>query len=52
MALSSDRVYDLCVIGAGMWGSAAAYHASMFPDVSVCLIGTDEPTPQVNNDSS
>ncbi|XP_072014610.1 peroxisomal sarcosine oxidase-like [Amphiura filiformis] len=37
-------VYDICVVGAGLWGSAAAYHASMDPETKVCLIGPDEPT--------
>ena len=35
--------YDLCVIGAGLIGSAAARHASQNSNVKVCLIGPSEP---------
>lgn len=35
--------YDLVIIGSGMIGSAAAYHASKIPGKSVCLIGPPEP---------
>ncbi|XP_055948923.1 monomeric sarcosine oxidase-like [Argiope bruennichi] len=41
----AEMVYDLCVIGAGMFGSAAARHASANPSVKVCLVGPAEPTP-------
>lgn len=41
-----DRVYDLCVVGAGMFGTAAARHASAVAGVKVCLIGPDEPSPE------
>ena len=37
-------IYDLCIIGAGFFGSAAARHASGFPNMKICLIGLDEPT--------
>ncbi|CAL1281698.1 unnamed protein product [Larinioides sclopetarius] len=36
-------IYDLCIIGAGMFGSSAARHASANPCLKVCLIGPDEP---------
>ncbi|XP_055948444.1 uncharacterized protein LOC129981571 [Argiope bruennichi] len=35
--------YDLCIIGAGMFGSSAARHASANPCLKVCLIGPEEP---------
>lgn len=35
-------MFDLCVVGAGLIGSAAAKHASR--SSSVCLVGPDEPT--------
>lgn len=38
-----EIVYDLCVIGAGMVGSAAARHASINNDIKICLIGPQEP---------
>ena len=37
-------IYDLCIVGAGMFGSAAARHASANVGVKVCLVGPDEPT--------
>ncbi|GFV43355.1 DAO domain-containing protein [Trichonephila clavipes] len=37
--------YDLCIIGAGMFGSSAARHASTNPSLRVCLVGPNEPTP-------
>ncbi|XP_069101909.1 peroxisomal sarcosine oxidase-like isoform X2 [Argopecten irradians] len=36
-------MYDLCVVGAGMIGSAAARHASLQPNIRVCLVGPEEP---------
>jgi 2-polyprenyl-6-methoxyphenol hydroxylase-like FAD-dependent oxidoreductase len=36
-------VYDVCVVGAGMIGSAAARHASSSLGTKVCLIGPTEP---------
>ncbi|XP_061171965.1 uncharacterized protein LOC133181490 [Saccostrea echinata] len=36
-------LYDLCIVGAGMMGSAAARHASEKSGVKVCLIGPQEP---------
>ncbi|GFY59235.1 peroxisomal sarcosine oxidase [Trichonephila inaurata madagascariensis] len=36
--------YDLCIIGAGMFGSSAARHASTDPSLRVCLVGPNEPT--------
>ncbi|XP_023244154.1 uncharacterized protein LOC111642107 [Centruroides sculpturatus] len=35
--------YHLCIVGAGMIGSATARHASADPSLKVCLIGPDEP---------
>ncbi|XP_068243462.1 N-methyl-L-tryptophan oxidase-like isoform X2 [Palaemon carinicauda] len=43
MAALEGMVYDLVVIGSGMIGSAAAYHAAQIPGKSVCLIGPPEP---------
>ncbi|KAI8486572.1 hypothetical protein Bbelb_358070 [Branchiostoma belcheri] len=43
MSGAGGRVYDLCVVGAGMVGSAAARHASEDPGVGVCLVGPGEP---------
>ncbi|XP_019631121.1 PREDICTED: uncharacterized protein LOC109475024 [Branchiostoma belcheri] len=43
MSGAAGRVYDLCVVGAGMIGSAAARHASESPGVRVCLVGPGEP---------
>ncbi|XP_078668196.1 monomeric sarcosine oxidase-like isoform X2 [Branchiostoma floridae x Branchiostoma belcheri] len=43
MSGAGGRVYDLCVVGAGMIGSAAARHASEDPGVGVCLVGPGEP---------
>ena len=42
-----SSLYDVCVIGAGLWGSAAAYHLSLDPAIKVCLVGPNEPTPEV-----
>ena len=39
----SEFDYDLCVVGAGLIGSAAAKHASQLSPSSVCLIGPSEP---------
>ncbi|KAK3575878.1 hypothetical protein CHS0354_029827 [Potamilus streckersoni] len=39
-----DCLFDLCIVGAGMIGSAAAKHASFNPGLRVCLIGPDEPS--------
>lgn len=38
-----ETIYDLCIIGAGFFGSVAARHASGFPQLQICLIGLDEP---------
>ncbi|XP_077989571.1 uncharacterized protein LOC144443862 [Glandiceps talaboti] len=36
--------YDICIVGAGMIGSAAARHATLIsPSLKVCLIGPKEP---------
>ncbi|XP_033112508.1 peroxisomal sarcosine oxidase-like isoform X2 [Anneissia japonica] len=36
--------FDVCIVGAGTWGSAAAYHlTSGSHNLSVCLIGPEEP---------
>lgn len=42
----SETVYDLCIIGAGMFGSSAARYASADITLKVCLIGPNEPTPE------
>lgn len=42
-----DRSFDVCVIGAGLWGSAAARHLSQSPGMKVCLIGPEEPKKEV-----
>ncbi|GFV43054.1 peroxisomal sarcosine oxidase [Trichonephila clavipes] len=42
----SETVYDLCVIGAGMFGSSSARYASGNVALKVCLIGPSEPTPE------
>ena len=39
--------YDLCIVGAGMTGSAAARWATQHPGLRVCLLGPLEPTEQV-----
>lgn len=44
----ADCAYDICVVGAGLWGSAAAYHLAANPEIKVCLIGPNEPSEQVN----
>ncbi|XP_045215480.2 uncharacterized protein LOC123565756 [Mercenaria mercenaria] len=36
-------MYDLCIVGAGMIGSAAARHASITSGLNTCLIGPSEP---------
>ncbi|XP_038070801.1 uncharacterized protein LOC119739799 [Patiria miniata] len=38
----TGMVYDICIVGAGLWGSSAARHASL-PGRKVCLIGPSEP---------
>ncbi|XP_072037698.1 uncharacterized protein [Amphiura filiformis] len=40
----ADCFYDISIVGAGLWGSAAAYHLSVAPGIKVCLIGPNEPT--------
>ena len=43
--------YDIVVIGAGLIGSAAARHlASSFPELSVVVIGPDEPKDRKSHD--
>lgn len=39
-----NNIYDLCIVGAGMFGSAAARHASANVGVKVCLVGPEEPS--------
>jgi len=41
--MEGRQLYDLCVVGAGMIGSAAARHASGVGGTTVCLIGPEEP---------
>ncbi|XP_070542977.1 N-methyl-L-tryptophan oxidase-like isoform X2 [Ptychodera flava] len=41
---ANDMLYDLCIIGAGPMGSAAARHATLIePGLKVCVIGPKEP---------
>ncbi|WAQ95661.1 MTOX-like protein [Mya arenaria] len=44
-------MYDLCVVGAGMIGSAAAKYATRTPNTSVCLIGQSELKNRADNGS-
>lgn len=37
------NMYDLCIVGAGMVGSAAAKYASSDNKRQICLIGPNEP---------
>ncbi|XP_055948441.1 uncharacterized protein LOC129981570 [Argiope bruennichi] len=46
----AEDVYDLCIVGAGMFGSAAARHASTNSRLKVCLIGPREPTVEESKD--
>ncbi|XP_033630824.1 uncharacterized protein LOC117292780 [Asterias rubens] len=39
-------VYDVCIVGAGMWGSTAARYVSGHKDLTVCLVGPEEPSSQ------
>ncbi|XP_071486172.1 monomeric sarcosine oxidase-like [Diadema antillarum] len=41
-----STLYDICVVGAGMVGSAAAKWLSREPGIKVCLLGPQEPTPE------
>ncbi|KAG8189150.1 hypothetical protein JTE90_018442 [Oedothorax gibbosus] len=43
LLIRMDDMYDVCIVGAGMFGSAAARHVSANPSLRVCLIGPDEP---------
>ncbi|XP_070542986.1 peroxisomal sarcosine oxidase-like [Ptychodera flava] len=44
MANDIHKLYDLCIVGAGPMGSAAARHATLInPQLKVCLIGPKEP---------
>lgn len=36
-------MFQLVVVGAGLMGSAAAFHASQLSNISVCLVGPPEP---------
>lgn len=40
--MGSDCLFDLCIVGAGMFGSAAARHASADSELKTCLIGPAE----------
>ncbi|XP_006823773.1 monomeric sarcosine oxidase-like [Saccoglossus kowalevskii] len=43
-------VYDLCIVGAGLIGSAAARHATIIsPAAKICLIGPKEPVNLAEN---
>ena len=37
------KMYDLCIVGAGLIGSAAARHASQIHGKKICVIGPTEP---------
>lgn len=39
----SEDIYDLCIVGAGIFGCAAARYASANPSLKICLIGLEEP---------
>ncbi|XP_071499478.1 monomeric sarcosine oxidase-like [Diadema antillarum] len=41
-----STLYDICIVGAGMVGSAAAKWLSREPGIKVCLLGPQEPTPE------
>ncbi|XP_063883722.1 N-methyl-L-tryptophan oxidase-like isoform X3 [Scylla paramamosain] len=41
--IMEEKVFDLVVVGAGLMGSAAAFHASQLSKISVCLVGPPEP---------
>ncbi|XP_022106208.1 probable sarcosine oxidase [Acanthaster planci] len=43
--------FDVCIVGAGLWGSAAAKYCSARLGNSVCLIGPSEPTTKQDYDS-
>ena len=38
-----DVSYDLIVVGSGLLGSSAAYHASKTKDIKIAHIGPTEP---------
>lgn len=40
------ETYDVCIIGGGLWGSAASRYVSEHPDLRVCLVGPTEPKPE------
>ena len=39
----SEYDFELCIVGAGLIGSAAARHASLILGDRVCLLGPSEP---------
>ncbi|XP_077989599.1 uncharacterized protein LOC144443882 [Glandiceps talaboti] len=42
--MADTSYYDICIVGAGMIGSAAARHVTLIsPSLKVCLIGPKEP---------
>lgn len=41
--VKSPISYDVCVVGAGVFGSCTAYHLSKFPNLKICLVGPGEP---------
>ncbi|XP_041464725.1 uncharacterized protein LOC121415547 [Lytechinus variegatus] len=52
-SMTSDEIYDICIIGAGLTGSAAArWTSSLQKNAKVCLIGPNEPMEHEWNDPS
>ncbi|XP_052278548.1 LOW QUALITY PROTEIN: uncharacterized protein LOC127877012 [Dreissena polymorpha] len=43
-------MFDLCIVGAGMMGSAAARHASLISGIKLCLVGPSEPQDKASVD--
>ncbi|XP_033634425.1 uncharacterized protein LOC117295782 [Asterias rubens] len=50
--MSTTSVFDVCVVGAGLWGSGAAKYCSERDGISVCLVGPSEPKTQQDRLSS
>ncbi|XP_077999505.1 uncharacterized protein LOC144452309 [Glandiceps talaboti] len=44
MTSKEAYIHDICIVGAGLMGSAAARHATLItPDSKICLVGPKEP---------